>query len=609
MSIKQFSISIIIILFVFKGFSQNLSPQKQTQVDQYKEMITKYKAEGNKSEAANYLNKIAYIYWENGISKSAIDYFNQSLEIYLGIGNKDASKSIYLNLGKIYSDMNQLENALTNYQKGLKISRTHKKSTEIASCLISIANIQTSLKKYNDAITSLEEAMNVSKEINNEKNLRNCYLKLSENYKNAGNKQKSDEYMVLYSSFDKNVQNIELKKIQEQKDNQLNQLYNKTTQIEEEKKLTESQLKTTVSSLKEFETLSIEQKKQIYMLNIEKQLNEMKKKEIEDKLRQTRMFIFSIIAFAILVILVAIISFRAYKQKKKTNIVLESQNKEILLQKDKIENQNLKITDSITYAQRIQQSFLSSEESLQKHIPESFIVFKPRDIVSGDFYWFIETGKKSPFKKFHNNETIEDDKLIISAVDCTGHGVPGAIMSMIGYNQLNAIAFRGVIETNEMLNELHKGIRSALRQYKNDNRDGMDMAICAYNKEQNILDFSGAKNPLIYIKNNEVNIIKGDRFPIGGIQKEPERLFTKHTLKIDQPTDFYIFSDGFIDQFGGEQGEKYGIKRFADLLLKINSESIEKKKSILEETFIEWQGNNYTQTDDQLLMGFKINPA
>ncbi len=584
---KFISFLLFFIFLVLNGISQNLPTQKQTQVDQYKEMIAKFESEGNQSQSAFYLNKIANIYRESNFTKEAIDYFNQSLEIYQDIGNNNAAKTIYFNLGMIYTDMNQFDIALINYQKSLKISRSAKKSDEIASCLLNIAGIQTTLKKYKEAITSLEEAMNLSNEINNEKLLRNCYIKLSENYKYMGNTQKSGEYLELYNTYDKYINKQEVVKIEKLKDSQLNKLYSITYQIEAEKNLTESQLKSTVTSLKEYENLSKEQKEQIYTL----------------------MLIVSIFGFAVLLGLVAIISFRAYKQKKKTNKVLQSQNIEILQQKEKIELQNLKITDSIAYAQRIQQSFLSSEESLKKHLPESFILLKPRDIVSGDFYWFIETGKNSPFNKFNKFELAQEDKFLISAVDCTGHGVPGAFMSMIAYNQLNAIVYRGITQTDEILNELHKGIRTALRQYKNDNRDGMDMAICAYNKEQNTLDYSGAKNPLIYIKEGKLTIIKGNRYPIGGIQIEESRIFTKHTVIIDQPTSFYIFSDGFTDQFGGEEGDKFGIKPFSDLLLKISNEKMIKQKSILEEELNKWQGKKFTQIDDILIMGFQIKPV
>ena len=606
---KLLCISIVFSLFIFNGVAQNLPPQKQTQVEQYKEMLIKYQGEGNKSETANYLNKIAYIYWENSNPKNAIDYFNQSIIINQEIGNDNALKTIYLNLGMIYSDLNQFDKAQTNYQKSLQISRNLKKTSDIASCLINLASVQTSLKKYNDAITGLEEAMNLSKELSNEKLLRNCYGKLSENYKYIGNTQKSSEYLELYTTFDKFVQTKEFKQIQEEKDNQINQLHNVTNQIEAEKNNTESQLKITVSSLKEFENLSNEQKKQIYTLSLENQLKELRNLENQSKLRNTQIFIFFIIGFAILLGLIAIVSFRAYRHKKRTNSELNVRNEEIMEQKEKIAIQNLKITDSITYAKRIQQSSLSSEESLQKHLVDSFIFFKPRDIVSGDFYWFFETGRNSPYSKFQKIEIDEEDKFIISAIDCTGHGVPGAFMSMIGYNQLNAIVFRGITQANEILNELHKGIRAALRQYKNDNRDGMDMAICVYNKERNTIDYSGAKNPLIYIKDNKLNMIKGNRYPIGGIQLEENRIFTKHTISIDKKTTFYIFSDGFIDQFGGEFGDKYNIKQFSDLLLSICNENMQKQKSIIEETIAKWQGTEYTQIDDMLILGFQISPV
>jgi phosphoserine phosphatase RsbU/P len=262
-----------------------------------------------------------------------------------------------------------------------------------------------------------------------------------------------------------------------------------------------------------------------------------------------------------------------------------------LQEKNKIISENSsKITNSINYAKRIQEAILPKEDALANTFDSHFIYFQPRDIVSGDFYWFAE----------------KDDKYFVSVADCTGHGVPGALMSMIGIELLNKIVFLQDIQSpDEILNELHKQIRKTLKQDITENRDGMDIALCVIDKDQKAIEFAGAKNPLIYIHKGEFQRIKGDKVPIGGVQKEKERLFTKHVLPFDEDTTVYMFSDGYQDQFGGEDGKKFLSKRFLQLLEYVSKEPMNKQKSILDITIQDWMGASHKQVDDILVMGLK----
>jgi transcriptional regulator with GAF, ATPase, and Fis domain len=257
-------------------------------------------------------------------------------------------------------------------------------------------------------------------------------------------------------------------------------------------------------------------------------------------------------------------------------------------QKQEIEKTNNKITASINYAQRIQQSILPEPKTIAAALPESFVYFKPKDIVSGDFYWIEE----------------KDDKIFIAAVDCTGHGIPGAFMSLIGNEILSEIVvLQNIVSPDLILKMLHEKIRRSLRQAENDNRDGMDLALCVLDKTTKTVSYAGAMNPLLYIQNNEVQVIRADKNSAGGIQREAERFFTKHDIQLaDAPTYFYIFSDGYQDQFGG--GRKYGLPRMKEFFASIHTLPMEMQRERLKQEWEDWRGSE-NQIDDILIIGFK----
>ncbi len=262
---------------------------------------------------------------------------------------------------------------------------------------------------------------------------------------------------------------------------------------------------------------------------------------------------------------------------------------EITKQKQIIEAKNQSITESINYAKRIQEATLPSLDEIKAAFQDSFVFFKPRDIVSGDFFWFRQRGSQT----------------IITSVDCTGHGVPGAFMSLIGNDILHEIIDAlGVTEADKILNELHKGVLRALRQSESNSRDGMDIALCAIDQERKVMHYAGARCPLIYVRNDEVHEIKADILPIGGAQQLKERHYTKHEIPLDGQTMFYIFSDGYQDQFGGPEGQKIMRKGLKNLLLRVHKEPCEAQKQHLESYIQEWMGNKYAQLDDILVIGF-----
>jgi len=275
----------------------------------------------------------------------------------------------------------------------------------------------------------------------------------------------------------------------------------------------------------------------------------------------------------------------------KQNEEINAQKEELTVQRDQLSDQNKSIAESILYAKRIQTAVLPSHAYIDVILPENFIFFKPRDKVSGDFYWVK-----------HINSYI-----VITAADCTGHGVPGAILSMLGMSFLNEIVQkREITQANQVLNELRKQIKQALRQTgkKGETDDGMDMALCALDTKTNILQYAGANNPLYLIQNGELNEIKADKMPIGYYPNEkPE--FTNHEIQLKSNDIFYLFSDGFMDQFGGKKGFKYKASNFQKILLENHNKPMAIQKEMLEDELKNWM-KGYEQTDDILVMGVRI---
>ncbi|TAH20244.1 MAG: HAMP domain-containing protein [Cytophagales bacterium] len=285
------------------------------------------------------------------------------------------------------------------------------------------------------------------------------------------------------------------------------------------------------------------------------------------------------------------------EQLQQANSKVQSILDELKEKQKLIEKKSFDTLASINYAKRIQDVLLPSREIIAKSLPESFVFFRPKDIVSGDFYWFAE----------------QDDSVFIAVVDCTGHGVPGAFMSVIGHNLLHEIIVsEQTYAPDQILNELHKGVRGILKQDTTQNRDGMEIALCVIDKKKGLLSFAGARSPLYCVRNDEMLVIRGDKSPIGGVQKEEERLFQQHQISLRQedgsptsPQMFYLFSDGFQDQFGGRHGEKYMSKRFRNFLHAISYMPIDLQFRKLEEELLQWQGHE-EQTDDVLVIGIRF---
>ncbi len=345
---------------------------------------------------------------------------------------------------------------------------------------------------------------------------------------------------------------------------------------------------------------------------------EYEKKSTEDSLRvEAERKVFSVkiqqektqrFALYIGIVLIALFSgfmYNRFRVTRKQKHIIESQKVEVEQQRELADNRRViaeeqkyiieqkqkEILDSIHYAKRIQQAMLTSEDYIANHFnAETFIFYQPKDIVSGDFYWALS----------HHNQ------FYISAADCTGHGVPGAFMSLLNISFLNGnVIERGLKNPAEILNEQRKEIIKALNPNGNENsKDGMDCALCAFDLKNNQLQFALANNPLWLIRENEMIEYKADKMPVG-MYEETQKDFTLHSINIQKGDCIYLLTDGYADQFGGDKGKKFKYKHLKDALLANANKPMEEQKQILSQTINTWKGN-LEQVDDILIIGVRV---
>jgi serine phosphatase RsbU (regulator of sigma subunit) len=267
-------------------------------------------------------------------------------------------------------------------------------------------------------------------------------------------------------------------------------------------------------------------------------------------------------------------------------IALELSNKNL-------ESKNEDILSSIQYAKRIQEAVLPPEDRVQRDIPLSFIFYRPKDIVSGDFFWF---------------HSLDVNRYVLAVADCTGHGVPGAFMTVIGSNLLNQVVIENnILSPGKILSELDHRLTSTLRQEKQHRglvQDGMDISIIYVNKPKNEVVFSSAKRPMLFVRDGKLDEQKGSKLSIGGLRTE-EKIFTEIRLQTQEDDCLYLYSDGMVDQFGGSQNKKLTSKRLRDKILEISEFPVHEQSRLIEELFLSWKGNN-EQTDDALMIGIRF---
>jgi serine phosphatase RsbU (regulator of sigma subunit) len=279
------------------------------------------------------------------------------------------------------------------------------------------------------------------------------------------------------------------------------------------------------------------------------------------------------------------------EELSQTNEELHSTVEFVETQKKELTKKNDNIVASITYARRIQAAILPLHEDIAKKLKDFFIFYQPRDIVSGDFYWFAE---------------LKNNTCLMAAADCTGHGVPGALMSMIGVNLLNEIVYLMDIHSpDQILERMQIEINRVLQQSVTDNRDGMDISLCHIDLDNKKIDYAGAMNSIYYVQNEKLHEIKATRTGIGGTTFRSSNTFAKHTIDIQEPTVLYMFSDGYADQIGGKENRKFMSKNFKNLLLSVHNLYTEMQHENIKLTMKEWMDTE-PQLDDMMVIGIKL---
>jgi len=534
-----------------------------------------YREKGDLNSEVQVLNKLAFKQWEKGNYFSSAESFNRIIEINKLLNNKNGILITYYNLGAVYSDTEDYQMALQFFMKGYDLSKSLGKKKDVVSCLTNAASVLREMKEYEKSNAKAKEALVMAKEINDLKMLRTCYRILAENYENLGITDKTIEYYDLFNTFDKKIKNMQMEQVKEESAGEVNK-------AQAEKRAKEIELKQTVDTLQEVKEISATQKMEIKLLNQQKEIDRLEQEQLEKTWKIT------LTGLLIALMFLAII-FYQFNQKRKANNLLAERN-------HKINHQNKQITDSIKYAKTIQKAILPIHEAINQSF-ESFIIFRPKDIVSGDFYWYstLEPGKK----------------WIIAVVDCTGHGVPGAFMSMIGNTLLNSVVNeRKIHRPSKILEILNDETVEALKQEKTENKDGMDVCLCYLEKmtdTETKLIFSGAKRPLLYYNHTKgtVEEIKPGRFSIGGMKLYVDNIdFSDVEMTLNKGDILYLSSDGYIDQNASDR-KRFGSKRLISVLNTIAKEPMKKQGELMEQKLEDYmQGEE--QRDDIAFVGIKI---
>ncbi len=600
-----------------------------------------------KSEKVNYIKGIALA--EKGLGvvddvrgkqEESLVHYKKSFEAFMEIKDSlNAFKSVF-NEGMIYRKLKQIELAKDAFKKAAVVFENYDFEYGVVLCDVNIGIIHFDSKQYRTALGHFKEAYGKMKnlggsDVNLLMNMGNCYYKLQEkdsaffyldkayemalatkHYQSFATMQNTLGHLYLdRKQFDK-AENLYLSALKFAEDKEqwssvasiqmsLGKLYREKGVFEKAYDYLRKgvKLKDSIAN-KDFE-LELSEKEAV--IQNEKKKHEIALLEEKDKLaqeeihfaREIRLYLSIVL---VLILCIAILLFFQSKRRRSMNKVLSDKN-------EQIEEQHKEITDSINYAKQIQTALLTSDAEWSKISHDFFVLFKPKDVVSGDFFWALE----------HEEEGLS----IWVAADCTGHGVPGAFMSMLGIGFLNEIIIENkVLEADEILNKLREKIISALQQ-KNVNtqrKDGIDMSLCIWNKKKNELVYAGANNPIYVVRNKSMlkpeTELKEENTDFGLIEYAPDKMpvgahtdelkaFNQTLVQLEKGDMIYSFTDGYADQFGGKSGKKYKYKQFRQYLLSLSSIPANEQKQKLDEEFESWKGE-LEQIDDVCVIGVRV---
>ncbi len=481
--------------------------------------------------------------------KEAKEYYLKAVKVNSASGNKFNLAYNYMNLASCELAEKNIDKAKEYNKEALKIFIEFKDPYSIVGCMSVDADILISEKKYSSAVEILEQCVKLSEKTGSPLLMERTYKQMSDAYDLAGDLKASMMYLKKYMNTKDSIINDEIRE-----------------------EVTKKQLYYEFDKKRLADSIDAEAKQKFL------------KQEVENNKRsaslQRNVSIISLLSLLIVAVL-AFYIYRGLKKNKQASKIIEDQ-------KRIVEGKNTEILDSISYAKRIQTAILPSNRMVKEHFKESFILYKPKDIVAGDFYWL---------------EPISDS-VLFAAADCTGHGVPGALVSVVCHNALNrSVREYGIAAPGKILDKTKELVIAEFEKSEEEVLDGMDISLCSLNIKTKKLLWAGANNPLWIVRNGELIDVKPDKQPIGKF--EQAKNFTTHSIDVQENDCLYLFTDGFQDQFGGEAAKKFKASKFKALLLSISNHTMEKQRQLIDETFYQWKGD-LEQVDDLCIIGVRI---
>jgi len=553
---------------------------------------------GDKRAIAESFNNMGVIYNSQGDISKTLEYLDKSLKTYEEIGDKEGVARSLNNIGAIYNNQNDIPKALEYYDKSLAIREKIKDKSGVANSLISIGSIYFTKGDIKKALENYEKSLIIREEIGDKNGIASSLQSLGKGYYALGNLNEglvhANRSLTISKElgYPENIKNsAELLKRIFQKQNKYKQAYE---MYELEIKMTDSinNGETQKTAVKKQLQYTYEKKAALDSTAHSKETDiknaEITARKAELKVKQNTQY--ALYGFLALALVFAGFIFNRFKVTQKQKQIIEIKEKETQQQKQIIEEKHKEITDSINYAERIQRSFLATEQHLNKHLSDYFILFKPKDVVSGDFYW---------------SATLNDGKFALVTADSTGHGVPGAIMSLLNITSLEK-AIETLTEPAEIFNAARKTIIDRLKRDGSveGGKDGMDASITVYDFKNKKLTIAAAHNPIWIIRGTEVIEKKADKMPIGKHEKDTVS-FNQQEFTLQDGDVIYTLTDGFADQFGGQLGKKFMSKNLRELLSKNAHLPMQQQKTILETTFKDWVGD-LEHVDDVTIIGVRV---
>lgn len=514
-----------------------------------------------------YMN-IGIVYELENDKKSALEYFLKSIQIAEKINDQIMIGSGLVHLGQLYQENHEIDKALKHYEKAYDIALKLEDLSAQSIALNNIGSIHNLMGKPQEGIKYCRQGLKISENINDLDNIMdNCYC-LYESYSKLGDDHQALQYFKSYNKWSDSLLNESVTK--------------EILQQSFQKKFREKEI-----------TDSIQAREKEIIAKAQLDAKNAKLKAQDQELKNERIIGYTLILGLLIVAVFGWIMYNRFKLTRKQNIIIEEQ-------KEIVEEKNKNITDSINYALRIQQSFLPKESEIKKYFEKSFIIYQPKDIVSGDFYWLTPVNG--------NHQLI-----VLAIADCTGHGVPGAMMTMIGNTLLNQTIGNNNINTPaEALNFLNEQLPLNLKKnnLEADIKDGFDIVMCEIDKAKNLIYFSGANNTLIKISNGIIEEFKGDKQAISASSEVQKFPFTHQEISYQKGDRIYITTDGLPDQFGGPNGKKYKIATLRRFLISIQHLPFEDQKIQILNELNSWMkpsaNIHYEQVDDITLLALEL---